>query len=103
MGVAIGVFVADWDESLIAGWIDTTIVDATKPAMTDGETAIESSLGSVDERLDDITRVLENGYFYDNRIDENEMKQRAIKSYVDGLNDPFTVYLDAEENQELEQ
>lgn len=98
----LGLFVAYSDDLLIAQWIDDALFDRVRPALQD--VSQESHMiDSVDERLDAIVDVLESRYFYDDRIDESEMKKRAIKSYVDGLSDPFTVYLDAEENKELEE
>ncbi len=56
---------------------------------------------SLDKRTANILETLRGGYFYNDKIDEQKMKTRAIKSYVDGLDDPYTVYLDAKENKEL--
>jgi C-terminal processing protease CtpA/Prc len=102
LGVVLGLFVAYSDDLLITQWIDDTLFDHVKPTLQD-ISHNSYMIDSVDARLEDIVDVLESRYFYDDRIDEAEMKKRAIKSYVDGLNDPFTVYLDVEENKELEE
>lgn len=96
----MGWWFADGGDILIERWIHQNIA-YTNDHTTDEVDDIVT-LGSVDARLEQIMNVLESHYFYDDRIDQHDMKKRAIKSYVDGLDDPFTVYLDAAENEELE-
>lgn len=49
-------------------------------------------------RFEQIDTIFGEDYYYTDRIDSWEMVQSAIKAYVDSINDPYTVYMDAEEN-----
>jgi C-terminal processing protease CtpA/Prc len=42
--------------------------------------------------------ILNQSYYDEEKIVYNDMLKNAIKSYVDGINDPYTVYMDSEEN-----
>ncbi len=50
---------------------------------------------TIDEKVDDIGDKLEKLYFED--FDRDKLKVDAIKGYVDGLGDPYTVYYTEEE------
>jgi len=50
------------------------------------------------ERFELIDMILNQSYYDEEKIVYNDMLKNAIKSYVDGINDPYTVYMDSEEN-----
>jgi C-terminal processing protease CtpA/Prc len=45
-------------------------------------------------RLEEIFKVLESNYYYQEKIDEEQMMQAAVRALVDAIDDPYTVYLD---------
>lgn len=97
LGVVIGVLL----HSLYGNSSVMPSVSPQHHAISSDTVVATGSFGSVDDRLEKIDDVLREAYLFDDRIDLDVMKKRAIKSYVDALRDPFTVYLDAEENTEL--
>lgn len=50
------------------------------------------------DRFDDIDSVLRDYYYDYSGIDHDAMIENAVKAYVDGIWDPYTVYMDAETN-----
>lgn len=50
------------------------------------------------DRFDDIDSVLKDYYYDYSGIDHEAMVENAVKAYVDGIWDPYTVYMDAEAN-----
>lgn len=50
------------------------------------------------DRFDDIDSVLRDYYYDYSGIDHEAMIENAVKAYVDGIWDPYTVYMDAETN-----
>ncbi len=52
---------------------------------------------SMDAKFQDILEKLD--YYYYEDIDTDELYEGALKGYVDGLNDPYTVYYTSEEYQ----
>lgn len=49
-------------------------------------------------RFELVDNILQEDYYYPENIDSWTMIQEAVKAYVDAINDPYTVYMDAEEN-----
>ncbi len=45
-------------------------------------------------RFEEVFRVLETNYYYQDKIDEKHMIQEAVKWLVNSIDDPYTVYLD---------
>jgi len=45
-------------------------------------------------RLEEIFKVLESNYYYQEKINEEQMMQAAVRALVDAIDDPYTVYLD---------
>lgn len=95
-GVVIGVVVSDGRvmDAMVKRWISIT---EQRNAQWTGEAQ------SIDVKIESITDVLHDQYLDADKIDGSTMRKRAIKAYVDGLGDPFTVYLDGEENKELQE
>ena len=52
-------------------------------------------------KLESIQAVINREFFYKDNIDEDLMREYAIKGYVDGLGDPYSVYYNVEETKEL--
>ncbi len=52
----------------------------------------------ITSRINEITRILEDNYYETGNINTGKMQDSALKSYVDGLDDPYTVYLDSSTN-----
>ena len=50
------------------------------------------------ERFELVDAILQDDYYYPEKIDNDIMIQDAVKAYVDAIDDPYTVYMDAEEN-----
>ena len=53
------------------------------------------------EKIQTISQMIEQGYLFGDEIFYDEMEASAIKGYVQGLGDPYTVYYDAEETKAL--
>ena len=49
-------------------------------------------------RFELVDAILQDDYYYPENIDDWIMVQDAVKAYVDAIDDPYTVYMDAEEN-----
>lgn len=50
------------------------------------------------ERFELIDNILDQWYYDHDKIEHNDMLKNAIKSYVDGIDDPYTIYMDADQN-----
>ncbi|MCK9467223.1 MAG: S41 family peptidase [Candidatus Absconditabacterales bacterium] len=50
------------------------------------------------ERFETLDELLNFGYYDYEKIDEEDMIKGAIKAYIDAIKDPYTVYMDAEQN-----
>lgn len=49
-------------------------------------------------RFEEINKILDSKYYDYNGLDTDLMIEDAVKAYVDGIWDPYTVYMDAETN-----
>lgn len=50
------------------------------------------------ERFETLDDVLKSWYYEYEKIKNDDMMVWAVKSYIDSINDPYTVYMDAEQN-----
>lgn len=50
------------------------------------------------ERFELVDAILQDDYYYPENINSWLMIQEAVKAYVDAIDDPYTVYMDSEEN-----
>lgn len=50
------------------------------------------------ERFELVDNILTQGYYNYDNIDSDNMLKNAMKAYVDGIDDPYTVYMDAAQN-----
>jgi len=50
------------------------------------------------ERFEAIDALFNEDYYYADKLNTWDMILNAVKAYVDALDDPYTVYMDAEEN-----
>lgn len=51
------------------------------------------------EKLQETMRVLDTAYMDPDALDDKVMRDEAIRGYVEGVWDPYTVYLDKQENK----
>jgi carboxyl-terminal processing protease len=54
-------------------------------------------------RFDQLYDILQKWYRSGDQINSGDMMQSAMKSYVDAIWDPFTTYMDVQENEDLKQ
>lgn len=54
-------------------------------------------------RIDQINAILQSNYYETESINTGKMQDNALKAYVDGLDDPYTVYLDSSTNSGFQQ
>ncbi len=50
------------------------------------------------ERFDTIYDILQTAYYDVDKINTGKMLDNAVKAYVDAIEDPYTVYMDSEQN-----
>jgi len=50
------------------------------------------------QRLDAIYSVLQSAYYDQSKLQSGLMIEDAVKGFVDGIDDPYTVYMDSTEN-----
>jgi len=50
------------------------------------------------ERFDAIYNVLQSSYYDIDKLNTGKMLNNALKAYVDAIDDPYTVYMDSEQN-----
>ena len=55
-----------------------------------GYNLVTTEYGSLDEKFDEIQLQLDRSYFEE--VDSEVLYDAALKGYVDGLGDPYTVY-----------
>lgn len=53
------------------------------------------------KKLEEIRGIIDSSYLYISDIDEDALQEAIIKGYVAGLNEPYTVYYNAEETAAL--
>ena len=47
------------------------------------------------ERFEEVSNLLDEAYFDEAKLDSGHMAEEALKAYVDAIEDPYTVYMDA--------
>jgi len=70
------------------------------------ETIDVDNLSFVDEqyeRFEEILMILQDTYYDEEKIIPDEMFDHALKSFVDAMDDPYTVYMDAEQQSGFSQ
>lgn len=50
------------------------------------------------ERFDTIYTLLHTSYYDTDKLNTGKMLNNALKAYVDGIDDPYTVYMDSDQN-----
>lgn len=48
--------------------------------------------------MNDVYSILNNQHYENGLINSGKMFDRALKGFVDALDDPYTVYMDSQEN-----
>lgn len=81
LGIFLGAMWVSWYEQLVSS-INWKTTDT----------------GTAYHRFDEVLWILQNLYYDQDKIQTGVMIQNAVKAYVDALNDPYTVYMDAETN-----
>ena len=66
---------------------------------TDTETKIISD--ETQQKLETIQELIDSSYLYTDEITDEELQEAAIKGYVEGLGDPYSVYYNEEETKSL--
>lgn len=54
--------------------------------------------GKTYERFDTVYSVLQNAYYNTDKLNTGKMLSNALKAYVDAIDDPYTIYMDSEQN-----
>ncbi len=68
----------------------------------DGDTKDTELVSSeTQKKMEAIEKLIEEAYLYSDDIDPEALQQWLIKGYVQGLNDPYSVYYDEEETKSL--
>lgn len=95
-GLIYGLFVVRW----IVPWGSLTPTpEYDNDAFT--QTAVESGAVAVSQfqKYNQIYDILQQSYYDAEHMDIEAMQENALKGFVDGLEDPYSVYLTPEENQ----
>lgn len=50
------------------------------------------------ERFDTVYNILHSSYYDREKLNTGKMLDNALKAYVDGIDDPYTIYMDNEQN-----
>lgn len=81
---------------LVVVIIGGTIILCSFLGLTDKIVDIKTEI-----KLKMIQSIIDDTYLYVDDIDKNELRDSLIEGYVDGLNEPYTVYYDEEETTAL--
>ncbi len=54
--------------------------------------------GKTYQRFDSVYDILQNSYYDTDKLNTGKMLSNAIKAYVDAIEDPYTIYMDSEQN-----
>lgn len=54
--------------------------------------------GKTYQRFDTVYDILQNSYYDTDKLNTGKMLSNAIKAYVDAIDDPYTIYMDSEQN-----
>jgi C-terminal processing protease CtpA/Prc len=60
--------------------------------------APRSSVTARYRRFDEIYQLLQDKYYDTTKLNSGVMLERAVKAFVDGIDDPYTVYMDSAQN-----
>jgi|GEM_PF-409336 len=66
----------------------SSTIDAKKLNLTDSKY----------ERFETVYEILQQSYYDQDKLDSGAMIQKAVKAFVDAIDDPYTVYMDSEQN-----
>lgn len=54
--------------------------------------------GKTYERFDQVYTILQDAYYDTEKLNTGKMLSNALKAYVDAIEDPYTIYMDSQEN-----
>lgn len=63
----------------------------------------ENSIVDADtlKKLEEIQKLIDENYLYSDKIDSKLVQEAILRGYVNGLNEPYSVYYNAKETEEL--
>ncbi len=104
LGVLFGGFIwqigHEWNglhQPIIQGWrlnLDGLIVSIKNVVNAEDLWLVNQSY----ERFDKVYTILQNAYYDVDKLNTGKMLNSAIKAYVDAIDDPYTIYMDSEQN-----
>jgi carboxyl-terminal processing protease len=54
--------------------------------------------GKTYERFDTVNSILQSSYYNIEKLNTGKMLSNALKAYVDAIDDPYTIYMDSQQN-----
>ena len=92
--------------------IRDTYIELHQPIVQDGQFQLWSLIKSIGDvlhhrssseslsydRFDTVYQILSRSYYDSGKLDTGAMLSRALKSFVDAIDDPYTLYLDTKQN-----
>lgn len=83
---------------IVCGLVGGVVV----PALTGNRSGEEGIVaGQTEAKLEAIRKLLGEEYLYIDELDDETLQEAIIKGYVEGLNEPYTVYYNKAETAEL--
>lgn len=102
---------------ILLGWfwlqLSNKISQASQPIMNSGKFDLDSLISSITdtidvkklnltdskyERFETIYQILQESYYDEDKLNSWAMIEKAVKAFVDGIDDPYTVYMDSSQN-----
>jgi carboxyl-terminal processing protease len=99
VGVVIGIALNEYGTEYMTV-SEVVAPDVSMSQDTDDE-SVDFSERMMLERIREIQSLVEEQFYYADEVDVDVMRRAAVSAYVDGIQDPFTSYLDASENEAL--
>lgn len=104
LGILVGFF--SWQ-------LKTQINASTRPIIREGKLDVEQLINSISdtldtknlnlidtkyERFETVYDILQDNYYDTEKLDDVSMIEKAVKAFVDAIDDPYTVYMDSAQN-----
>lgn len=103
-GVLVGAL-AMFGVSLVVGGVLTAafLYLGGRNMISYSTTANEDSIVDAEtlKKLEEIQKQIDDNYLYSDKIDSKSVQEAIIRGYVNGLNEPYSVYYDAKETAAL--
>ncbi len=105
LGLLVWIFwlyIAQWIKNYVIAYENVWFnVDSFVESIQQSFASDSSQHSSLYKEFEDVYDVLEHSYYDASALHSGNMREQALKSFVNALDDPYTVYLDAVENDEL--